>query len=264
MTISTIVLAITEGGAAGAPSPTPKPSGGVEWVKKHLQALGWVLAKIAGKAAAALHGIIGSLVSWPLSTLGKATLWLAENLWAAAVLSVGLIIAAVRRVADRRVYQQSTTMPMATPAVTRAAFSSSWSCSAQAVACYFVVVPVVPSEREQQQHRSLLAARQVPCEQSRLVGRLVYTWVVADSRVLPGDYDRYYSPERFPNGAPYRSVLSRARSQRRSPRGGGGGLMHTATFSSSVRCSPRCRRERQWHLRHSTEIASGRRTPSRP
>ena len=97
MTISTIVLAITGGGASGAPSLAPKPSGGVkEWVKKHLQALGRVLAKLAGKAAAALPGIIGLVVSWLLSTLGKTTLWLAENLWAAAVLAVGLIIAAIR------------------------------------------------------------------------------------------------------------------------------------------------------------------------
>ena len=72
MTVSTIMLAITWGCVAGAPSPAPKRSGGVkEWVKKHLKALGRVLAKFAGKAAAALPGIIGSVVSWLLSTLGK-------------------------------------------------------------------------------------------------------------------------------------------------------------------------------------------------
>ena len=56
MAISTLVLAVTGGGAGGTPSPAPKPSdkGGVkEWVKKHLQALGRALAKLAGKAAAA-------------------------------------------------------------------------------------------------------------------------------------------------------------------------------------------------------------------
>ena len=77
------------------PSPAPKPSGRVKkWVKKHLQALGQVLTKLAGKAAAAPPGIIGSVVSWILSMLGKTTLWLAENLWAAALLVVGLIVVA--------------------------------------------------------------------------------------------------------------------------------------------------------------------------
>ena len=70
------------------PSPDPKPSdeGGVkEWIKKQLQALGRALANLAGKAIAALPGIIGSIVSWPLSTLGKAATWLADNVWALVI-----------------------------------------------------------------------------------------------------------------------------------------------------------------------------------
>ena len=66
MAISTLVLAFTGGGSAPVPSPAPKPSdmGGVkEWIKKHLQALGRTLANLAGKAAAALPGIIGSIGS---------------------------------------------------------------------------------------------------------------------------------------------------------------------------------------------------------
>ena len=76
MAISTLVLAVTGGGAGGTQSLAPKPSdkGGVkEWIKKHLQALGCALANLAGKVTAALPGIIGSIVSWLLSTLGKAT-----------------------------------------------------------------------------------------------------------------------------------------------------------------------------------------------
>ena len=56
MAISTLVLALTAGGG-GVPSPTPPPSdkGGLkEWVKTHLQNLGRALAKLAGKAGAAL------------------------------------------------------------------------------------------------------------------------------------------------------------------------------------------------------------------
>ena len=74
MTISTLVLAVTGGGAGGTPSSDPKPfdKGGIkEWIKKHLQALGRAMANLAGKAAAALPGIIGSIVSWLLSMLGK-------------------------------------------------------------------------------------------------------------------------------------------------------------------------------------------------
>ena len=98
MAISTLVLALTGGGGTVTPpSPPPAPSdkGGLrEWAKKTLQALGRVLAKLAGKAAAALPGIIGSIVSWLLSTLGKAAGWLAEHVWALAVAVGGLLFLA--------------------------------------------------------------------------------------------------------------------------------------------------------------------------
>ena len=84
MAISTLVLALTGRGVGGTPSPAPKPSdkGGVkEWIKKHLQGLGCGLANLPGKAAAVLPGVIGSTVSWLLSTLGKAATWLADNAW---------------------------------------------------------------------------------------------------------------------------------------------------------------------------------------
>ena len=89
MAISTLVLSLTGGASGGSVTPsTPPPSdkGGLrEWAKKTLQALGRVLAKLAGKAAAALPGIIGSIVSWLLGTLGEAAGWLAEHVWALAV-----------------------------------------------------------------------------------------------------------------------------------------------------------------------------------
>ena len=100
MAISTLVLALTGGGGTVTPpSPPPAPSdkGGLrEWAKKTLQALGRVLAKLAGKAAAALPGIIGSIVSWLLGTLGKAAGWLAEHVWALAVAVGGLLFLAAR------------------------------------------------------------------------------------------------------------------------------------------------------------------------
>ena len=72
--VSTIVLAIQNalGGAGGiTPTPTP-PNGGVTvWVKKQLQNLGKWLKALAGKASAALPGIIGAIVLWLLKTVSS-------------------------------------------------------------------------------------------------------------------------------------------------------------------------------------------------
>ncbi|CAG2207968.1 unnamed protein product [Mytilus edulis] len=66
MIIGVIVEAFT-----GSPSPSPSPpskGGGVQdWIKKQLKNLGKLLSFLAGKLAAALPGIIGSIVSWLLS-----------------------------------------------------------------------------------------------------------------------------------------------------------------------------------------------------
>jgi hypothetical protein len=67
-------------GNSGTPSP-PSKGGVKDWIKKQLSNLGKMLAALAGKAAAALPGIIGSIVSWLLSTLSKAVDWLGNNLW---------------------------------------------------------------------------------------------------------------------------------------------------------------------------------------
>ena len=99
MIISTIVLALpggSEGGAAPPQPPQPPVRAGSEWLKKHLQSLGRILAKLAGKAAAAFPGIIGSIVSWILSLLGKTAVWLAGNLWAVLLAVGGLLLVAAR------------------------------------------------------------------------------------------------------------------------------------------------------------------------
>ena len=78
-----------------ASKPSDKGGGGgggvKEWIKKHLQALGRALANLAGKAAATLPSIIGSIISWLLSTLGKAATWPADNVWA-LVIGVGALL----------------------------------------------------------------------------------------------------------------------------------------------------------------------------
>ena len=103
LAISTLVLALT-GGGTGVPvapvAPTPPPpadKGGLkEWAKKHLQALGRMLAQLAGKAAAALPGLIGGIVSWLLNLVSKTVGWFAENLWALVVAIGGLLLVFVR------------------------------------------------------------------------------------------------------------------------------------------------------------------------
>ena len=122
MAISALVLALT-GGGGSAPVQAPKPpekSGLKEWVKNTYN-----LANLAGKAAAALPGIIGSIVSWLLSTLGKTATWLAENLWA-LVIAVGtlFLVAAGDWLASDN---QSAARPPTIPTATRAVFSSSWA-----------------------------------------------------------------------------------------------------------------------------------------
>ena len=73
LAISTLVLALTggEGGSTPTPPTPPDKGGAKEWVKKQLKHLASLLSKLAGKAGAALPGIIGSIVSWLLNLLSK-------------------------------------------------------------------------------------------------------------------------------------------------------------------------------------------------
>ena len=87
----------TTGGTTSPSKPPPKDATGVkDWIKKQLSNLGKLLADLAGKAAAALPGIIGSIVSWLLSTTGKVVSWFGEHLWTLVVLVAGLLYAAAR------------------------------------------------------------------------------------------------------------------------------------------------------------------------
>lgn len=103
MCISTIVLAIRgmfSGAGASGPSPPPPPPppgpGLKEWMKRRMLDLGQLLLKLGEKAAAAIPGIIGSIVSWLLGTLGKAAVWAAGHLWVLLVALGGLILAAMQ------------------------------------------------------------------------------------------------------------------------------------------------------------------------
>ena len=96
MTIGVIVEAIIPGAATPSPKPPPSQNGVKEWVKKQLHNLAKLLANLAGKAAAALPGMIGAIVSWLLSATGKVVNWFWNNLWAVVVLVAELLYAAAK------------------------------------------------------------------------------------------------------------------------------------------------------------------------
>ena len=93
MSISTLVLALTGGGGKCA-----RP-GTISQAIRQGQ-FGHALANLLGKAAAALPGIIGFIVSWLLNTLEKTATWLAENLWAMAIAVGTLLLVAARGLAN--------------------------------------------------------------------------------------------------------------------------------------------------------------------
>ena len=75
MAIGVLVEALLTGGAAmasGGDEPPPKDKKGLkEWVRSKLKALASLLGKLGMKAAEALPGIIGGIISWilnPIST----------------------------------------------------------------------------------------------------------------------------------------------------------------------------------------------------
>ncbi|CAG2235942.1 unnamed protein product [Mytilus edulis] len=95
MIIGVIVEAFT-GSPSPAPSPPSKGGGVQDWIKKQLKNLGKLLSFLAGKLAAALPGIIGSIVSWLLSATKDVVNWFANNLWALLILVVSLLFTAAR------------------------------------------------------------------------------------------------------------------------------------------------------------------------
>ena len=96
MIIGVIVEAVIPTSGDATPSKPPSQDGAKEWVKKQLHNLAKLLANLAGKAAAALPGVIGSTVSWLLSATGKVVNWFGNNLWAVVVLVAGLLYAAAK------------------------------------------------------------------------------------------------------------------------------------------------------------------------
>ena len=80
MTIGVLVEALLPGGGAAAAAsgaePPPKDEKGLkEWVRSKLKALASLLGKLGMKAAEALPGIIGGIISWILNRAKDVVGW---------------------------------------------------------------------------------------------------------------------------------------------------------------------------------------------
>ena len=91
MIISTIVVSLTGGGGAASGSPPKDKNKLVEWFKDKLKRLANALKSLAGKAIAALPGIIGSVLGAILNFLAKAVGFAATHVWAFLVFVVGAV-----------------------------------------------------------------------------------------------------------------------------------------------------------------------------
>ena len=97
MAIGVLVEALLPGGGAatasgGGGEPPPKDEKGLKgWIRNKLKALALLLGKLGMKAAEALPGIIGGIISWILNRAKDVVGWVSQNLWALVVGIGGLI-----------------------------------------------------------------------------------------------------------------------------------------------------------------------------
>ena len=79
--ILTIITSLTGSAGAGGSANPPRHNRLKEWFKNKLKALARLLGRIAGKAAAALPGIIGSIIAGVLNSLKKVVTAAAGHVW---------------------------------------------------------------------------------------------------------------------------------------------------------------------------------------
>ena len=95
MAIGQLVEALLPGGGgaiSGGGEPPPKDEKGLKkWIRNKLKALASLLGKLSMKAAEALPGIIGGIISWILNRAKDVVGWVSQNLWALVVGIGGLI-----------------------------------------------------------------------------------------------------------------------------------------------------------------------------
>ena len=95
MAIRVLVEALLPGGGGAAASvgePPPKYEAGLkEWIRNKLKVLASLLGQLGIKAAEALPGITGGIISWILNRAKDVAGWVSQNLWALVVGIGGLI-----------------------------------------------------------------------------------------------------------------------------------------------------------------------------
>ena len=95
MAIRVLVEALLPGGGgeiSGGGKPPPKDEKGLKgWVRSKLKALASLLGRLGIKAAEALPGIIGGIISWILNRAKDVVGWVSQNLWVLVVGIGGLI-----------------------------------------------------------------------------------------------------------------------------------------------------------------------------
>ena len=96
MEIGVLVEALLPGGGGAAMAtggePPPKDEASLkEWIRNKLKALASLFGRLGIKAAEALPGIIGGIISWILNRATEVVGWVSQNLWALVVGIGGLI-----------------------------------------------------------------------------------------------------------------------------------------------------------------------------
>ena len=87
MAIGVLVEALLPGGgsaaAASGGEPPPKDKASLkEWIRNKRKVLASLLGRLGIKAAEALPGIIGGIISWILNRAKDVVGWVSQNLWA--------------------------------------------------------------------------------------------------------------------------------------------------------------------------------------
>ena len=84
MAIGVLVEALLPGGggpAASGREPPPNNEAGLkEWIRNKLKALASLFGRLGIKAAEALPGIIGGIISWILNRARDVVGWVSQNL----------------------------------------------------------------------------------------------------------------------------------------------------------------------------------------
>ena len=95
MAIGVLVEALLPGGGGAAMAsggPPPKDEKGLKgWIRNKLKALVSLLGQLGMKAAEALPGITGGIISWILDRAKDVVGWVSQNLWALVAGIGGLI-----------------------------------------------------------------------------------------------------------------------------------------------------------------------------